>query len=124
MDRDRKGGEEVWGVAGATNCVFERLVETVWVRGSPCCQQDITARKRPTSYGNSNSVQVFSAYTFAAKRAPDWPGGQAGPQEGRFEWECGKSKSFRSGFILHNLLTHTPRTHFLFLSLSLCGSAC
>lgn len=24
-------------------------------------------KKRPTSYGNSNSVQVFSAYTFAAK---------------------------------------------------------
>lgn len=48
--------------------------------------------KRPTSYVNSNSVQVFSAYTFAAKGAPDWPGGQAGPQEGRFDLEGGKKQ--------------------------------
>lgn len=37
--------------------------------------------KRPTSYGNSNSVQVFSSHTFAAQRALDWPGEQPGPQE-------------------------------------------
>lgn len=39
---------------------------------APCSQQDITAgeKRGPTSYGNSNSVQVFSGlYTFAAKRA-------------------------------------------------------
>lgn len=80
------------GVTGATNSVFECSVETVWsmvVR----CQQDITARKGPTSYGDSNSVQVFSAYTFAAKGAPDWPGEQTGPQEGRFELGCGNTKA-------------------------------
>lgn len=57
------------------------------------CQQDITARRGPTSYSDSNSVQVFSAYTFAAKGAPDWPGEQTGPQEGRFELESGDTKA-------------------------------
>lgn len=78
--------------------------------GSPCCQQDITARKGPTSYGNSNSVQVFSAYTFAASRALDWPGGQAAPPpgKGRSEWVyVAKQKGFRSSFILRNPFMHT-----------------
>lgn len=93
--------------------MFERSVGTVWVCGTPCCQQDITARKRPTSYGNSNSVQVFSAYTFAAKRAPDWPGGQAGPQKGGVELECGIAKASGQGFFffLQNVLMHTSGTH-------------
>lgn len=65
--------------------------------------------KRPTSYVNSNSVQVFSAYTFAAKGAPDWPGGQPGPQEGRFDLEGGKkNKSLRSSFILQRSIAPPP----------------
>lgn len=88
------------------------------VCGSPCCQQDITARKRPTSYGNSNSVQVFSAYTFAAKRAPDWPGGQAGPQEGRFELECGEAKASGQD-LFYSICSCTHLVHVFPLSLSL-----
>lgn len=91
--------------------MFERSVGTVWVCGTPCCQQDITARKRPTSYGNSNSVQVFSAYTFAAKRAPDWPGGQAGPQKGGVELECGIAKASGQGFFFYRMCSCTPLVH-------------
>ena len=116
---------EVWGgAAGATNCVFERSGRDCMVCGSPCCQQDITARKRPTSYGNSNSVQVFSAYTFAAKRAPDWPGGQAGPQEGRFEpgdvAESGKKKKKKKALgqaLFYSIRSCTRLAH---VSPSLC----
>lgn len=45
IDRDRKGVGEVWGVAGATNCVFERLVETVWSVVVPVASRTLLLEK-------------------------------------------------------------------------------
>lgn len=108
----------VGGISGATNCVCVWAEEqTVVVR----CHQDATADKRPTSYGNSNSVQVFSASTFAAQRAADWPGEQPGPQGRLSELQSVQTKAWRPdwlSFFEQSLVQkHTP-----LLSVSLaCG---
>lgn len=80
IDKRREGPKEkcVLGLSGATNCVCELGKDCLWLS---VANRTLQLDKRPTSYGNSNSVQVFSAYTFAAQRAPDWPGEHPGPQE-------------------------------------------
>lgn len=67
--------------------------------GTGCLWLSVATRtlrpdKRPTSYGNSNSVQVFSASTFAAQRAVDWPGDQPGPQRRLSELQSVKTPAF------------------------------
>lgn len=64
------------------------------------CHQDATADKGPTSYGNSNSVQVFSAYTFAAQGAADWPGEQPAPQGRLSELQSVQTKAWRPDWLL------------------------
>lgn len=102
----------VGGISGATNCGCDlRNRLSVVVR----CHQDATADKRPTSYGNSNSVQVFSAYTFAAQRAADWPGEQPGPQGRLSELQSVQTKAWRPdwlSFFQQSLLQ--KHTHRLF----------
>lgn len=100
LDGRREGVKEirVWGgVSGATNCVCEPMNRlSVVVR----CHQDATADKGPTSYGNSNSVQVFSAYTFAAQGAADWPGEQPAPQGRLSELQSVQTKAWRPDWLL------------------------
>lgn len=95
-------------ISGATNSVCElRNRLSVVVR----CHQDATADKGPTSYGNSNSVQVFSAYTFAAQRAADWPGEQPGPQGKLSELQSVQTKAWRPDWLLffEQSLEQNPR---------------
>lgn len=84
-------------------CVCELGTSCLW---SSVATRTLRPDKRPTSYGNSNSVQVFSASTFAAQRAVDWPGEQPGPQRRLSELQSVKTNAWCPHSLL--FLNHRP----------------
>lgn len=106
LDGSREGVKEIHVCRGY---LVRRIVCVSW--GQAVVWLSVATRtlrpdKRPTSYGNSNSVQVFSASTFAAQRAVDWPGEQPGPQRRLSELQSVKTNARCPHSLL--FLNHRP----------------